>query len=542
MPAKALVIYIRFLGSQSVFHGQRDNNEPEWPPSPSRVFQALIDAAASRQRGHKIEETVYEMLAWMERLNVSEILAPTFSVGTQYRIAVPNNDLDVWAGSVSKGNVPKKQPNELKTMKQVHPVRISGDTVHYLYSLPDGPCPHLETLKAAARSITHLGWGIDMVAADADVISVEDAAKLPGQRWCLSTAGGTPLRVPETGTLDDLLRKHTAFLNRVSDEGFKPVPPLTVFRTVRYRRTTDVVAPRVAAFQLLKLDASGYRAFDSVRKTMIVAGMLRHTATEAGWRPLGFSSRDAAQFLHGHGEARGAEHAPVAGTRLAYLPLPSIEFRGPERGTVVGSVRRALLMVVGHDTQQPTLSDERLQHVARLLSATTLQLEQNSQPQALLSRLPTTDKMVRHYTDASTVWSTVTPVILPGYDDPRGYRARLKNAADKRQAPLAAQEQRDLLDKLDHRIDFLLRKAIRQAGFSDELARHAEIEWRGGGFRPGTALATYYAVPHPLRRYRRLHVRITWRDSLGQPLPVPGPICLGAGRFCGLGLFATENS
>ena len=46
-----------------------------------------------------------------------------------------------------------------------------------------GELQHVDVLKSAARSITHVGWGIDMVAADADVISDEDANKLSGERW-----------------------------------------------------------------------------------------------------------------------------------------------------------------------------------------------------------------------------------------------------------------------------------------------------------------------------------------------------------------------
>ena len=50
---------------------------------------------------------------------------------------------------------------------------------------------------------------------------------------------------------------------------------------------------------------------------------------------------------------------------------------------------------------------------------------------------------------------------------------------------------------------------------------------------------------HSARRYvvgahhcclPRYHVRVTW------PVPVRGPLCLGAGRYYGMGLFAAEES
>jgi CRISPR-associated protein Csb2 len=129
-------------------------------------------------------------------------------------------------------------------------------------------------------------------------------------------------------------------------------------------------------------------------------------------------------------------------------------------------------------------------------------------------------------------------MILPGYDDPKKYRRELFPVPGDITSALNPERQSQLLTKLDRRIDFLLRKAICQAGFSTELAQHAELDWSGSGFWPGTDLASQYATPAILRRFRRLHVRITWRDAAGRPMPIAGPICLGGGRFVGIGVFA----
>ena len=143
--------------------------------------------------------------------------------------------------------------------------------------------------------------------------------------------------------------------------------------------------------------------------------------------------------------------------------------------------------------------------------------------------------MAKRYTDNSTVWTTVTPMILPGHDDRGGYRRRMSPQADG--SPPTSDQQRDWLAKLDARTDALLRRAIRQAGYPAELAAHAALDWRGGGFLPGVVPASQYSVPQKLRRFRRLHVRIAWRDAAGKSVEVPGPVCLGGGRFVGLGLF-----
>src|SRR5262249_50812747 len=159
-----------------------DAGAPEWPPSPLRVFQALVAAAASHWREAQFQEYALPALEWLQGQDPPIIVAPSHHVGVPIRIAVPNNDLDVVATAWSRRQEPRKQPNELKTMKTVRPTRliVSKDnpaTIHYLFPLADRKCPHLEGLTVAARSITHLGWGIDMVAANAAVISEADADK-----------------------------------------------------------------------------------------------------------------------------------------------------------------------------------------------------------------------------------------------------------------------------------------------------------------------------------------------------------------------------
>jgi CRISPR-associated protein Csb2 len=92
---------------------------------------------------------------------------------------------------------------------------------------------------------------------------------------------------------------------------------------------------------------------------------------------------------------------------------------------------------------------------------------------------------------------------------------------------------------LGRRIDELLRKAIVQAGFSEDLARYAELEWRKTGFPAGVDLAERYGVPSHLKRFPRYHVRVRWRDRAGGEVKLAGPVCIGGGRFYGVGLFVS---
>ena len=522
---------IRFL--DPTFHGRGDGNRPEWPPSPLRVFQSLVMAAA-RRRG----TSDFDALRWLEKQSAPILVAPVaIPAEASYRLSVPNNAMDIVARAWVRGNdsnTGDANPATHRTMKSIRPMlMMDGDEVHYLWPLTEPTDEkaqgHLETLCEVARSVAALGWGVDMAIGHGTVLSDSQAEAISGETWFPSAkTTGNALRLPKEGTLKALENRHTRFLNRIGDGGFTPPPPLTAYETAAYRRPWDSAPNPIAAFALRKPDGSGgFRSFDTVKQGLTVSGMLRHVtklaAESAGWPQDSINS-----CILGHGEALGEAHVTVGLRRFAYLPLPSIEFRGEGKARVVGTIRRVLIT---------TLTDGYENEIGwsrRAMSGRTL-IEQDSHKQvAELSAISADDNIVVNYVQQSSTWATVTPVVLPGYDDPAHYRRRLKRGVE-------AKEQRDLLDKLYSRTDALLRKAITQAGLSQELADHAHLEWRKAGFWPGAELADRYGVPQHLKRFPRVHVKIQWRDAQDKPVRLPGPICLGGGRFYGLGLFAAER-
>lgn len=525
-------VSIRFLAP--AFHGRRDGGEPEWPPSPLRVFQSLVAAAAARCGEKALASHARLAFTWLEHQPAPILIAPAGIPSSGYRLSVPNNVMDIVAKAWCRGNDSNSgdaNPATHRTMKPVRPtLLIGGDTVHCLWHLTerltDDVRGHVEILSDISRSIVTLGWGIDMAVGHARLVSDEEAGALPGERWLPGASGkGDGLRIPVQGTLDALVHRHGRFLNRLGPGGFTPPPPLSCFETVEYRRSTDPRPRHVAAFSLLRLDASGFRAFDTGRRSLTVAGMVRH-ATRLAAERAGRSDAWVNTFVLGHGESKdAAEHATVGAKRFAYLPVPSIEARGEGRARVIGSVRRVILACFADDCEA------EITWARRSLSGQELIDEQKDQPVALLSLIPADEKVVRHYTQPAASWATVTPVVLPGYDDPAHYRRRLKGS-------VSAEEQKQLLGRLNDRIGGLLRKAITQAGFTRTLADNAALEWRAAGFWAGTDLASAYGIPDHLKRFPRFHVRLRWCDARGQSLQVPGPICLGGGRFYGLGLFA----
>ena len=552
-----LCIQVRFLRESC--HGRGDDDAPEWPPSPLRLFQALVAAASFRWGEH---HPAVDSLRWLESLPAPEILAPPARKTAPFRLYVPSNTADLavpgptgWKKGSQSDLKDVKKYRDMRTEKDVcgHQIEKEGEDapVSFVWTVEklDGdPISHIGRLKDAAASLTHLGWGIDMAAADTRLLSAAEVEQLPGESYRpVDEKTDLQLRVPIPGTFEALKKRHQKFLDRIEIEGkkqtFQPVPNLTTFHKAYYLSANKSRKPRVVAFALRPREqntSARFQAFNPVEQGTAVAAMVRHLVSkpefhkQLGWKP------EQLTMLHGHGETENDDRSrqPVSGPRLAILPLPTLEGRGQGKSKVLGSIRRVLLTIMRGDEKSPANLDE----VRRLLDGRVLRPDPNDRriPSAVLSPIYYyyEDKVVREYLRPAKSWATVTPVVLPGFDDPGGLRRKLRPPQVEN---LSAKEKREILGKLEKRTEDLLRKAIRHAGYSAEMAKNAKLCWRSAGFWPGAALASKSFVPQYLRQYRRLHVRIDWRDSKGELIEVNGPVCLGGGRFLGMGLFARYN-
>lgn len=498
-----LCLTIRFL--QPYYHGRRDGEEPEWPPSPLRLYQALVAAAAQHWRDENFDELVVPVLRWFEHLPPPNIVAtPAEPVATSCRLYVPDNVADKVAKSWSAGR--EADIAEYRVEKDVRPMRLSDEAVRYFYPVPDLDDHRFEIIASATRSMTHLGWGLDMIVADASNNRENENAFLECERWYPvsdSTANGVPLRAPIEGTLNDLRRKHQAFLARIArdargNETFNPVPPLTAFRVVGYRRPTDPVPNPNAVFELRNDDGAffGYPQDRFVH----VAGMVRHVAIEAMTKspPAGVERESwVDSYVAGHAPADAAEHR-----QFSYLPLPSI--RSVHDVPTDPSVRRVMLAA-------PRGDERFLRHLAVRLDGQQLK----PTPETRIANPPllirvTRDQVTQRYTRSSNQWASVTPVILPGHDDHKPAKTRR-----------------------------LIEKALRQAG----IDLPCEFEWSAFSRFPKSLTAhkygrdgkpTGYIRPHHLLTQTAVHLTLRFADGV----QVPGPLAIGAGRHCGYGLMA----
>jgi CRISPR-associated protein Csb2 len=287
-------------------------------------------------------------------------------------------------------------------------------------------------------------------------------------------------------TLDQLLRNHLAKTSRVSGRSYTQPPALQAFKRVSYRKSGDT--PHKPHTLFYCGDGDYPRQIFAQEDITQVASMVRHVAyTRAKF--------DAGVNFPGGVDAYVAGHVPDARKhfpRFAYLPLPSIGHAHAD-----GKVRR--VMIFGSaENEQPYVDWAEL----RLLGA-ALVGERSGKTVAVLERPLATDSVAQRYVKEAKSWTTVTPVILPGFDEGKYAKAL-----------------------------GLMEKAIVHAGFA--LDAVADITLRKAPYWPGSQHPAEYFRPKHLRHHAAWHAHIRFCN------PVAGPIAIGSGRFSGLGLFAGE--
>jgi CRISPR-associated protein Csb2 len=485
-----LLITVHWLDDR--YHGLMDRDgPPEWPPSPYRLFQALVAGAA---RHSELEGESGKALAWLQTLEPPMIVAPRAREGQVITRFVPNNDSD------------KKPDRQTRlTGKTFRPtLMLDPPDIHYLWEINQDHVSQAESICKVARYLTCLGWGIDMAYADGRLIGDEIIAKLLGVRWFLKEGvmrDNGMLRVPvldrETGanSLDDLTYVHTSALARIQHG--KPlhiVEKPKCFRHVFYESKDHLLTRPHVIFELRQNDEAFF-AYPQNR-LIHIAGMVRHLAIERMEKspPEGMGDDWIDAYVAGHPKTGTAEHR-----QFSYLPLPSIGHEQADQ-----NVRRVMIVA-------PLGDDRFLWHLAGRLDGQQLK----PTPETKLNHSPTLvrvrgDRFARSYIQASNTWASVTPVILPGHDDHKSHKTRK-----------------------------LIVKALAQGGIKERC----EFEWSAfSWFRKSLSSHKYdrnkrptgYIRPDHLLTQTAVHLKLRFSDDV----QVPGPLAIGAGRHCGLGIFA----
>ncbi|HQH70749.1 MAG TPA: type I-U CRISPR-associated protein Csb2 [bacterium] len=468
-----LLFSVRFLDDR--YHGLTDNGEsPEWPPSPFRLYQALV---AGNARGLTLSNPLRDALRWLETLDPPEIMAPQARRGHDLLTYVPPNTF-----------------NCHRSPKMLHPMMLNGDRlVQYGWKF-DASNPagnkNADILIQAARHIHALGWGIDMAIGHGEI--VEDFPRANESRVHYraapsALAGGIDLRVPRQHSLISLERTYADFLSRYETHGVTQLESAAaIYAPQRY--SVGISRPHVA-FRLVNADGDTI----SIRHQLIkqLVGMIRNLASQPGMVAL-LGSEVVENQVMGHPKQG------IAG-RVSILPLPTVR-----EGPTDGRIRRVMVA-------QPVESDGSLiRLLGQILNGKKLcpLSDETRFPEIYLERIGQRDSVVPYYTGISKTWASVTPVLLPGFDDRKKYRGNhLRRLA---------------------RAEQLVNKALRQAGIDVS----ASIELSRVPYWTGSVHALEYQPRDKLIHYPRWHVRLTF------DLPLTGPLALGAGRHAGLGIFA----
>jgi CRISPR-associated protein Csb2 len=467
-----LHLTVRFFDDR--YHGS------DWPPSPARLFQALVAGAMTGAPARKWNLAHKAALEWLAGLGPPEIHARPKSDGQRYRIFVPNNSGE---GAVSS--------NTSKAIASRILADHSPGDPDIVYCWPksgvDAATSYLPALDQVAARLRALGWGIDFAAATATL--AENHADSPDlEHFTPGARDGLPLPTTTAGLLEHLVQCHNAFTNRISAKGVDPYTRPTRFGQTFYRRAGSSQPRRWIAFELRTPTGGPFAT--RWKQTQTVAAWLRHAAADAlADEELRQSWIDS--YVLGHTSPENL------GRRMSFVPLPSVGHRNSD-----GSIRRVMI-VEPPDT--PRDDSEALDLLRIKLAGSILTDEDSRKPCAMLVPIEDCSKVLPFYTRVATVWETVTPVILHGHNAARGRISLLKTGR-------------------------LLLQAFVAAGFPEPLIR--DIAFQTAPYWSGCEAASAIRAPHQLAQWPRIHVRVEFSA------PVQGPVFAGIGRHCGLGIFA----
>jgi CRISPR-associated protein Csb2 len=468
-----MILEIEVIFTAGQFHGE------EWPPSPARLFQALVAASHHGAHGLIHQAVRDEALGWLERQEPPWILAPEAVRQGEHLIDyVPNND--------DKFGVDAHVRTDKSLGGWFFP---ESSAVAYLWQIgaEANTKKQADVIAAMSSLISYVGRTVDLAYARGRLLDAEPPANAVGRkRWQPAEREGGRWLVPATGFLELLDRR---FPRSVSAEP----PDFTNTRQVSYE-PEDVLrlGVPVTVFEMLRMDGRKL-AFDprDLRQPagMVRNAMLRWADATPGIRPH-FAADQLARFLQGHKSAVGKERSE--GGHFAVVPLPSVN---PPSFTADGWLRR--VAVIGYGVTSP-VDRELFEELTRGLHGALL--EDNGKPRGELRRLTAREQqgVLGPLAGPASRWRSVTPVVLTGF-------TRKGRAAEA----------------------CLLRALVQQGFRTEDIESVAAFT---GPVVPTAQPARAYRVQGYLATTPRVHAEVIFRRTLA------GPLVLGRGRFTGFGL------
>ncbi|HEX8734144.1 MAG TPA: type I-U CRISPR-associated protein Csb2 [Pyrinomonadaceae bacterium] len=482
-----LIIKLKFPFGR--FHGR------EFPPSPSRLFQALIAASHRGVYERQNVATRDGAIVWLEKLLPPLIESHQFSESGKGVINyVPNNDNSFAHNKTAKS-------------LQAFVALEESSTIRYIWQFSDTQEDYrnAKVICKMARLVTYLGHGQDTVFVRGEISENETLeTENPDRKRVIfrpqEKAGGD-WTAPKMGALAVYRKRYKNFLQTGNAHN---ISLLNVTRQVDYvpDDTIDLTCP-YALFEIRRLDdEERFYSFDG-RDLRQPGAMVRHAAVEIFYPSDGNERKikKAVRFKRTYGEdlilrkilghelnSQGEKKA-VNAPHLAFLSLPNLF---PD-----GRVRRVLLAGFGFDATE----EELFADTAKNLNGA--EIKDNGQPIARLIRIEESedDKFKffnQFYGVSAKVWRSATPIVLSGFNR-RGRKP-----------------------------EQLLYRALNQIGIETEAIESVAV------FRapivPKTFRPMDYQVADYLNENPRYHAEIIFKR------PVRGILVIGRGRHSGFGL------
>jgi CRISPR-associated protein Csb2 len=478
---------IEFLLRRAVLTRIDDRDEPEWPPHPDRVFMALVAAFGEWGLEEPDPEPYRLALEWLQEQGSPALRVSGAAKRAGFTSYVPVNDDGSPVGKKGPygpmGSLPVGRNRQPRGFPAVVP---HEPTFHLIWGAADLPADRRPALEQLCRHVTYLGHSSTPVRVWIDPD--------PGAPTLLPNAPRPThrLRVPGPGRLAALQDryKHQLRPQPALWEGYGPKPA---------EPAAGVADGPFDAGLFVLRELPGNRRF-ALESCGIVADAVRRELMRR-------RGPGAPEWLTGH----APDGSPSKQPRPAYLPLGFADHEhadGHLLGIAVAVPRdflhtEELFRLLGahgganrHEiargvpylalaVRNPALGDREVG---------TLELELEERPEG---RRQTTLKSFT-WTRPARIWRTVTPVVLPQF--PR----------------------RDLSPEQ------VVARACLDAGYPEPVAVRA-------GSAPlvrGVPHArSFHVRPRPAGRPPRplTHAEVEF------PVPVRGPVVIGAGRYAGYG-------
>jgi CRISPR-associated protein Csb2 len=493
-----LLITVSFLCRH--YHGRnREKTLEDFPPSPMRLFQALIAASHRGSYGRQNIDARDNALRWLENLSPPIIVADeTVTSGEDAINFVPNNDDKI---------------DHVRTDKSLHHHALLGDgEVRYLWDFDanESATQHAKAVCAMAELVTYLGQTTDLVIAHGKIVEDFDAGEPDAIIFEPRENRKGNRQAPVKGTLKGCQDRFDERLNASS--GF-PIP--TRWLDYRERNALYLDAPKVL-FEMRRFD--GKRLSYEASLLRYPSAMTRHAFLEflKEYQDFtdetnGYSADLLSQKFAGHESTISAK--PVKSPHVAFVPLPSLN----SDFTANGRVARVLVIGYGCESDEER---EMFYDIANKLNGRLLIDEQSGKPEGELRQINIRDDNIAYQfivtsNRSAKTWRTVTPIVLSGhtklitsYDNPHNEKVKVF--------------------KKGYSPEELILKSLREAGIPLEVV--GSVAASKSPLVPKTQHAFDYKPSKYLEGSPRYHAEIIFKQ------PIIGSLVIGRGRYIGFGL------